>query len=229
MTCLLFQKTLAVCPSFLGEKGYVKHVFILQPLGVAIGWGIFDDAISSPKNSTNPRPPQLFNFTVTSFLSYGHPTFQLYSYPKTISTDAHVFKRTNHFSKVPIAQVLQVYFRYHFFQIIASGPCKHIPWVSDVDSKDSTHLFFIDFLFLCFFSLSSPQRFPKKYCQTNWIWYWFWNSIFLIFFASSSAVNSWFFDKGCFLCLCEPLTERKKLNKTTIGVKLKRKSIWIHE
>ena len=35
MTCLLFQKTLGVCPSFFGGKGYVKHVFM--GLGKALG------------------------------------------------------------------------------------------------------------------------------------------------------------------------------------------------
>lgn len=147
---------------FGGGKGYVKHVFILQPLGVAIGWGIFDDAISSPKNWTNPRPPQLFNFTVTSFLSYGHPTFQLYSYPKTISTDAHVFKRTNHFSKVPIAQVLQVYFLYHFFQIIASGPANTFLGYRMLIQRILPTCFSLIFYFYVFFHYLALKGFQRN-------------------------------------------------------------------
>lgn len=116
-----------------------------------------------------------------------------------------------------------------FFKSLLRGPANTFLGYRMLIQRILPTCFSLICYFYVFFSLSSPQRFPKKYCQTNWIWYWFWNSIFLIFFASSSAVNSWFFDKGCFLCLCEPLTERKKLNKTTIGVKLKRKSIWIHE
>ena len=140
----------------------MKHVFILQPLGVAIGWGIFDDAISSPKNSTNPRPPQLFNFTVTSFLSYGHPTFQLYSYPKTISTDAHVFS-----PKFRLPRFCKSTFGIIFFKSLLRGPANTFLGYRMLIQRILPTCFSLIFLFLCFFSLSSPQRFPKKYCQTN--------------------------------------------------------------